>query len=116
MNSYADAMPLTHSHVHLALGRLELARVKVHTPITMNANLSLREGSSLVTGRGTYAFTQAVAGLPEGQEARVVNYGTEKQSDWHFSRRAKRWEEMVENQTSYKTAEEALTALGREVG
>jgi hypothetical protein len=100
----------------LALKRFELARVKVHSLITMNTTLSLREGSSLVTGRGRYAFTQTVAGLPEGQEARVVNHGTERQSDWHFSRRAKRCEEMVENQTSYKTAEEALTALRHEVG
>ena len=82
----------------------------------MNTSLSLREGSSLVTGRGTYAFTQTVAGLPEGQEARIVNHGTERESDWHVSRRAKRCEEMVENQTSYKTAEEALTALRHEVG
>ena len=84
--------------------------------IAMKTNLSLREGSSLVTGRGTHAFTHAVAGLPEGQEARIVNHGTKTHSDWHFSRRAKRCEEMVENQTSYKTAEEALTALRHEVG
>jgi hypothetical protein len=100
----------------LTLGSLESARVKVQTLITMNANLTLREGSSLVTGRGRHAFTHTVAGLPEGQEARIVNHGTETHSDWHFSRRAKRCEEMVENQTSYKTVEEALTALRHEVG
>jgi hypothetical protein len=84
--------------------------------MTMKTNLSLREGSCLVTGRGKHAFTHTVAGLPEGQEARIVNHGTETHSDWHFSRRAKRCEEMVENQTSYKTAEEALSALRHEVG
>jgi len=100
----------------VAPGSLELARVKVQTLITMKTNLSLREGSSLITGRGTHALTHTVAGLPEGQEARIVNHGTERNSDWHFSRRAKRCQEMVENQTSYKTAEEALTALRHEVG
>jgi hypothetical protein len=98
------------------LGTLKSARVKVETLITMTTNLTLRGGSSLVTRRGTHAFTHTVAGLPEGQEARIVNHGTETHSDWHFSRRAKRCEEMVENQTSYKTAEEALSALRHEVG
>ena len=88
----------------------------MHILMITKTNLSLREGSNLLTERGRHAFTHTVVGLPEGQEARIVNHGTEINSDWHFSRRAKRCQEMVENQTSYKTAEEALTAVRHEVG
>ena len=77
----------------------------------MKAELNLRRGSSLITERGTDAFTYTVEGLPKGQEARILNDGDEKRPDWHFHWRPKADGEMVKDQTRYKTAEEALAAL-----
>jgi hypothetical protein len=78
-------------------------------------NLSLRRGSSVVTERGSHPFTYTVDGLPEGQEARVINQGTEKTPDWHFSRRLKPDEQIIVNRISYLSAEEAFAALTKEV-
>jgi hypothetical protein len=79
--------------------------------------LSIRpgSGSSLETDRGSHRFTYAVQGLPDGQEARLINHGTERKPRWHFARRLKIDSEMMENLISYKTADEALAALQKEV-
>lgn len=71
-------------------------------------------GSSLET-HGSHRFTYAVQGMPDGQEARLINHGTERKPRWHFVRRLKIDSEMMENLISYKTADEALAALQKEV-
>jgi len=71
-------------------------------------------GSSLET-HGSHRFTYAVQGMPDGQEARLINHGTERKPRWHFARRLKLDSEIMENLISYKTADEALAALQKEV-
>jgi hypothetical protein len=72
-------------------------------------------GSSLEADRGSHRFTYAVQGIPDGQEARLINHGTERKPRWHFVRRLKIESEMMENLISYKTADEALAALQKEI-
>ena len=71
-------------------------------------------GSSLGTDHGSHRFTYAVQGVPDGQEARLINC-TERKPRWHFARRLKLDSEIMENLISYKTADEALAALQKEV-
>ena len=72
-------------------------------------------GSSLETDRGSHKFTYAVQGIPDGQEARLINRGNERTPRWRFVRRMKIDSDMMENLISYKTADEALAALQKEV-
>ena len=72
-------------------------------------------GSSLETDRGSHKFTYTVQGIPDGQEARLINRGTERKPRWHFVRRMKIDSDMMENLISSKTADEALAALQKEV-
>jgi len=76
--------------------------------------MNLKIGSSLVTERGSHPYSYNVDGLPEEQEARLLNHGTERQPDWHFSRRLARNGNLIEDKTSYKTADEAFAALRKE--
>jgi len=73
--------------------------------------MKLNIGSSLVTERGIHPYSYNVDGLPAGEEARLLNHGTERHPDWHFFRRLTREGSLIENQTSHKAADEAFAAL-----
>ncbi len=76
--------------------------------------MKLKTGSSLVTERGTHPYSYKVDGLPEGQEARLLNHGTERHPDWHFFRRLTQEGNLIENPTSHKTANDAFAVFAKE--
>ncbi|MGA9039999.1 MAG: hypothetical protein WB421_05640 [Terriglobales bacterium] len=72
-------------------------------------------GSSLVTESGSYPYSYKIIGLPVGQEATLLNRGTERHPNWHFHRRIEPDGKLVKDQTRHETSEAAFVALKNEV-
>jgi hypothetical protein len=78
--------------------------------LILHENMTLREGPVMKGGK---IFRYEVLGLPPGRGAMIHNDGTEHDPHWHIIRiKEDHWEPPTGD---YKTAEEALSVLEKEV-